>query len=94
MSRYGYLPNSEPLSTVGAKCYIVLRKICTNHGLIFSRGIILDEKSYLTVPLHDCNVAWKTKTYRGSNLTKISENFFTTNYSLKVGFKYCCYDYC
>jgi len=89
-----WVPISEPQITTAVKCFNVTRKIFTDYSLLLTRYILSDQIFYEAVPAHECKKAWKSKTFRGKNLTEIAVNTFSTNYCLKVKYSYCCYAHC
>lgn len=89
-----WVPEARPKETEGVRCYFRTRKVCTNYGVFLSKGIVSDSNFQTPTSLHDCKTAWKTFRYKNQPLSKISDQLFSTNNSLHVDYRYCCYDFC
>jgi len=76
------------------RCHIEEHEICTHLGAFFSKGVVKDKIFRKATTVKDCMNAWKTKVYNNTILHKYSQHVWSTNYSLAVSYKYCCFDYC
>ena len=89
-----FVPRNTPITSVAYRCSLINRRICTNTGFFGSRGIVSDITAATSVSWSECEEAYINKTFRNQNLFAFSDFTFSTNNSLAVNYKWCCYDYC
>ncbi len=96
-----YVPCSMPGQIPTFKSSFRKRTICMRTGILGpsgSQGIVSDQVSFSSVSPEVCQATVATKQIfiggRFVRLVEKSPGLWTSNGSLEIAYKYCCYDYC
>jgi len=89
-----FLPNQDPNLIPAWKCSARKRTICTNVGLVFSRGIVSDTETQVKISQPECRSIVAFKIWREINLVKVHDNLYHSNLTLHPDYMYCCRDVC
>ena len=87
-----WIQREDPQRTAAHRCYENVHTIYTRTGFFGARGMLGDTSIHKTVATDECWKAVNTKQWKGQNLTKMSENIWSTNNTLQVEYSWCCYD--
>ncbi len=87
-----WVQREEPQQTVAYHCYLQQHKIVTRMGLVGGKGIIGDLTEYSSVPAYACWQATQTKKWNDKYLVEVVPGLWSTNNTLEVSYRWCCYD--
>ncbi len=88
-----WIQREEPQRSIGYRCYSQVHTIMTRIGFLGAKGVLADVTSYGAVSQYNCWLAAKNKMWKDQILAEISEGFWSTNHTIQVHYRWCCYDY-
>ena len=89
-----YAPNNKPNLHEAWSCHIESREICTNTGLLFSRGLVSEKLTKLAISPMLCLSVAESKTWNQRPLVQLDDTIWSSDNPTKPKYKYCCFTYC
>ena len=89
-----WVPRAQPQVVAGAKCYFLHQQVCTYVGFFNTRRIVSVDTNHTVVSYSDCLTALNNFSYKGMPLVQRSNSLWSSNHTLTVHYKYCCYTHC
>lgn len=92
-----WIPSNEPKRVEAYRCRIRTHTVCTRVGVLGpfgGRSVVSDDVILHEVTPVECITAIHQHVWQNVSLTEQQPGLWTTDNSLEVQYKYCCYDFC